>query len=42
MFDGTSTAAVLHTTSGSQSSWETMMGTGKTWDSWTVSADWTE
>ena len=42
MFDGTSTAAVLHTTSGSQSSWQTMMGTGKTWDSWTVSADWTE
>jgi hypothetical protein len=42
MFDGTSTAAVLNTTSGSQSSWETMMGTGKTWDSWTVSADWTE
>jgi hypothetical protein len=40
MFDGTSTAAVLHTTSGS--SWETMMGTGKTWDSWTVSTDWTE
>ena len=42
MFDGTSTAAVLHTTSGSQSSWEAIMGTGKTWDSWTVSADWTE
>jgi hypothetical protein len=32
MFDGTSTAAVLHTTSGSQSSWATMMGTDKTWD----------
>jgi len=41
MFDGCSaTCAVLHTTSGNKASWETKMGTGKTWSNWSVADDW--
>ena len=32
--------AVLHTTSGSKASWETIMGSGKGWENWTVADDW--
>lgn len=43
MFDGcTATGATLHTTSGNKASWEGVMGTGKTWDNWTVAGDWEE
>ena len=36
----TAAGAVLHTTSGNKASWETMMGTGKTWSAWSVADDW--
>ena len=43
MFNGCSaTGAVLHTTPDNKASWETMMGTGKTWSKWTVADDWQE
>ena len=43
MFDGcTATGAVLHTTSDNKASWETKMGTGKTWSNWSVADDWQE
>lgn len=40
MFQNCSATAVMHTTSDSQSSWQDMMGSGKTWSTWTVVADW--
>ena len=43
MFAGCSAAgAVLHTTPDNKASWETKMGTGKTWSNWTVADDWQE
>lgn len=43
MFKGcTATGAVLHTTSDNKASWEAKMGTGKTWENWTVADDWQE
>lgn len=39
MFDGCSAPAVLHTTSDSKTSWEAVMGSGKTWATWTVEDD---
>jgi hypothetical protein len=38
--DCKATGAVLHTTPGSKESWETKMGTGKTWSNWSVADDW--
>lgn len=40
--DCTATGAVLHTTSDNKASWEAKMGTGKTWENWTVADDWQE
>ncbi len=42
MFDGCSSTAVMHTTSDSKESWETKMGSDKTWSTWTVVDDWTD
>ena len=36
----TATGAKLHTTTTEKASWENVMGTGKTWDNWTVVDDW--
>ena len=41
MFNGcTATDAVLHTTPDNKASWQDVMGTGKTWSTWTVADDW--
>ena len=41
MFKGcTATGAKLHTTSGNKSSWEGVMGSGKTWETWEAVDDW--
>ena len=34
------TGAVLHTTSDNKASWEAKMGSGNTWENWTVVDDW--
>ncbi len=39
-FDCTAAGAVLHTASGNKASWESVMGTGKKWLTWTVADDW--
>jgi len=38
----TATGAKLHTTSDNKASWDSMMGSGKTWATWTVDTDWTD
>ena len=43
MFDGcTATGAKLHTTAANKGSWDTVMGSGQIWSSWTTAADWTD
>lgn len=39
-YDCTATGAILHTTPDNKESWEDVMGSGKTWSTWSVAADW--
>ena len=42
MFNGCTAAGTLHTTSANQADWNTKMGSGKTWSTWTTANDWTD